>query len=127
MSVEGKPNPPERPKTGGPDRKHREDHWRKMDELKKGPAGLRCRILELEDLGRLYVEDVSGVAGGEPYWVQLPKDVKLLAEDPTRFDGRRKLKLEDLEIGQLLLITLRPGDGEILKVKVLPAPQEASP
>ncbi len=126
-SVEGRPAPRgSRPKTvRDREREEGRDLWDEYwSQKKKQPV--RCKILEVEDLGRLYVEDVSGLARGVPYWVQLPKEVKLLAEDPTKFDGRKKLKLEDLEVGQLLLITLRPKDGEILKVKVRP-PQEPPP
>ncbi len=116
-SVEGKPRtPPSRPNVEDPDRDPLREYMRDLEKRHSG--GLRCRIMEVQELGRLYVEDVSGIAGGDPYWLQLPKGVKLLAEDPDSFGGRKKLELEDLEIGQLLRVTLRERDGEIVKVKV---------
>ncbi len=129
-SVEGRPEPGgQRPKTD------RERQREKLDELhrKNDKRPRRCKILEVHNLGRLYVDDVSGHAAGFPYWVQLPPNVRLVAEDPRQFDGRKRLKLEDLEVGQLLFITVKASDGEILKVKVRaakkppPAPAPAPP
>lgn len=115
-SVEGTPETPKpRPHTEDRDRDQLDELWSRME---KRPSELRCRILELEELGRFYVEDVSGVAGGDPYWLQLPKGIKIVAESPARFGGRKKLKLEDLDVGQLLIITLRQRDGEMVKVRV---------
>ena len=116
-SVEGEPKtPPPRPKTEDLDR---DPLVKFMRNLWKQPSGgLRCKILEVQELGRLYVEDVSGVAGGTPYWLQLPEEVKLFADDARNFGGRKKLKLEDLEIGQLLIVTLKERTGEIAKVRV---------
>ncbi len=116
-SVEGQPpDPPPRPRVRDPDRDPLDEFWRDKDKEPSG--GIRCKIIEVKELGRLYVEDVSGIAGGFPYWLQLPKEVKLVAENSAEFDGRKRLELEDLEAGQLLRVTLRKSDGEIVKVKV---------
>ena len=116
-SVEGEPKtPPPRPKTEDLDR---DPLVKFMRSLRKQPSGgVRCKILEVQDLGRLYVEDISGIAGGTPYWLQLPEEVKLVAHDPRKFDGRKKLDLDDLAIGQLLIVTLKERTGEIVKVRV---------
>ncbi len=119
-SVEGTPTPPQRPEI---DVRHRDRDWKRREFWNKNAIEerrLQCRILEVEDLGRIYVEDVSG---GSPYWIQLPEEVKIRTTDRASFGGRGRLKLEDLAAGQLLVITLRRRDGEILVVRVLPQPR----
>ena len=112
-SVEGKRPEPRRPVTVTDDR---DGFWRDRDR-RRMPEGIRCRILEVEELGRIYVEDLKG---GEPYWIQLPDEVKIRTAHRDRFGGRKKLTLEDLEVGQRLVVTVRESDGEIVKVQVRP-------
>ncbi len=115
-SVEGKPTPRlPRPRETDERRRNMDEMWSKRDRERDQ---VRCRILEVEELGRIYVEDVSGFAGGSPYWIQLPDDVKLRAERASDFGGRKKLKVEDLDVGQLLIMTLREHTDEIVKVRV---------
>ena len=105
-----------------PPKDDRDDFWRRMDMK---PKGLRFRLLEVEALGRLYVQDLSGVSR---YWLQLSRQVKIRTAYPDSFGGRKKLKLKDLEVGQLLIVTLRRSDGEILTVVVRPVePEEDEP
>ncbi len=118
-SIEGSPDPPRRPDT--PDRvgdRERDEFWDKMDKHEKGPRGLRCQILEVQELGRLYVQDDSGI---DPYWIQLPPDVKIRTLYRKSFNGRKKLTIDDLEVGQHLVVTLKDGTDEIVKVMVRPA------
>ncbi len=92
------------PKTDGPEEAER-------------LRSLKCHIREIEELGRLYVEDAIDRSH---YWIQLSNKVKIRAADPASFDGRKKLKVEDLAIGQRLVVTVRTKDEEILKVEVRP-------
>ncbi len=78
---------------------------------------IKCSIQEIEELGRIYVEDA---ADRSRYWIQLPSAVKIRAAHRQSFGGRKKLKLKDLEIGQRLVVTLRQRDDQILKVQVRP-------
>ena len=104
---------------------------RSQDEDSGDPLGGRARQLDsirgvihdLEELGRLFIEDA---ADGSQYWIQLPDSVKIRAADRKLFGGRKQLKLEDLEIGQRIELTLRKSTGEILKLVVRrPAPAPA--
>lgn len=52
-------------------------------------------------------------------WIQVSEDTNLRAQDRKAFDGRRKLELSDLQVGQMLRINYRPATGEILRIKVL--------
>ena len=85
---------------------------------------IRCSIQEIEELGRIYVEDASDRSR---YWIQLPTSVKIRAVHRQSFGGRKKLKLKDLEVGQRLVLTLRQRDDEILKVQVRPPLEPRSP
>jgi hypothetical protein len=112
-SVEGSRPVPRRPATVTDDR---DGFWRHRDE--RLPRSIKCQILEIEELDRIYVEDA---AGGEPYWIQLSPEVKIRTAFPDSFGGRKKLTLEDLEVGQRLVVSVRPNDGEVVKVQVRPA------
>ena len=85
---------------------------------------IRCSIQEIEELGRIYVEDA---ADRSRYWIQLPSSVKIRAAHRESFGGRKKLKLRDLEVGQRLVVTLRQRDDEILKVQVRPPLRPRTP
>ena len=74
-----------------------------------------CHLREVQELGRIYVQELSG---GPAYWVQLPDDVKIRAFRRADFDGRKKLKLEDLEAGQQLELKLRKDDDQVQVVRV---------
>ncbi len=117
-SVEGSPNPPGRPDTGVRDR---DDYWERTSKLEKRSPRLRCQILEVEELGRIYVQEASGT----PYWIQLPPEVKIRTIYRKSFDGRKKLTIDDFETGQHLVVTLRDDTDEIVKVMVRPAPETA--
>ena len=93
-----------------------DDPW--GSKRKKSLRMIKCHLREVQELGRIYVQDF---AGGHPYWIQLPDTVKIRAARKADFDGRKKLKLEDLEAGQRLELTLRRKDDEILVVKVRPS------
>ncbi len=118
-SVEGKPR-----QTGPAPRGSDRDRARHMDgywgtpEPPKREQRLRCRILEVEELGKIYVRDLSGAA---PYWIQLPREVKIRTGHAKSFDGRKKLTIDDLEAGQRLVVKLKDGTDEIVKVVVTPA------
>ena len=90
-----------------------ENFW--ASQGKKSLREIKCYLREVADLGRIYVEDASG---GAPYWIQLPDSVKLRAASKADFDGRKKLKLEDLEAGQRLELTLRKKSDEVMIVRV---------
>ena len=77
-----------------------------------------CHLREVQELGRIYVQELSGAPA---YWIQLPDDVRIRAVRKADFDGRRKLKLEDLKAGQRLKLTLRKTHDEILVVRVRPS------
>ncbi len=116
-SVEGKPTPSSRPE--GPYRgrgRGVDDDWGNLEKSKR-ELRLRCQIHEVEELGRIYVQEPSG----SPYWIQLPPEVKIRTNYRDHFDGRKKLTIEDLEAGQRLVVTLRRSDEEIVKVMVRPA------
>ena len=86
----------------------------------KRSRSIRCEIHQVEALGRIYVAE----PGGAQYWIQLPASVKISAQDPTSFAGRKKLEIEDLQVGHRLQVTVR-GEDDIRKVRVLrsrPAP-----
>ncbi len=118
-SVEGTPTPSQRPRTGKRDRDRERDDFRKrMDKLENGPRALRCQILEVEELGRIYVQEPLG---DSPFWIQLPPKVKIRTIHPESFGGRKKLTIDDLEIGQQLVVTLKGNTDEIVKVMVRPA------
>ncbi len=91
-----------------------EKDFRETD-LKKSLRRIRCDLHEVQDLGRIYVQELGG---GAPYWIQLPNTVKIRAYSKADFDGRKKLKLEDLEAGQRLELTLRKKSDEIMIVRV---------
>lgn len=115
-SVEGTPTPMQRPDVPGRDR---DDLWKRKSKLDKAQRGLRCQILEVEELGRIYVLENTG----DRYWIQLPPEVKIRTHRPKSFGGRRELTIDDLEAGQRLVVTLRGNTDEIVKVKVTPAPE----
>jgi len=81
----------------------------------------RCEIQQVEEQGRLYVVELAGRR--EEYWIQLPNEIKIVTSTPQRFDGRKKLKVEDLEVGQRIEVTVR-GEDTIRKVRVLRAGPE---
>lgn len=116
-SVEGTPKTgPGRPevddRAGFPSAGRKREKWPERSSKK-----LVCELLEVEELGRLYVQDTSGTA---PYWIQLPKEVKIRTSKPDSFGGRKVLELDDLEAGQKLMVSLRKKDGEIIRVQVYP-------
>ena len=117
-SVEGSPTPMRRPDTP---KRATDDFWERMEQQRRGPPGLRCRILEVEELGRINVQEDSG----DVYWIQLPPEVKIRTHHRGSFDGRRKLTIDDLEAGQRLVVTLKDNTDEIVKVMVTPAPETA--
>lgn len=92
------------------------DPWE--SKRKKSLRMIKCHLRDIQELGRIYVQDVGG---GNPYWIQLPDAVKIRAASKADFDGRKKLNLEDLEVGQRLELTLRKKDDEILVVRVRPS------
>ncbi len=115
-SVEGSPLPPE---DDGMRRKRPEDDlWGRAERSEKRLPRLRCQILEIEELGRIHVQEFPA---GSPYWIQLPSEVKIRPARSSSFGGRRKLTLDDLEVGQRLVVTLKKGTDEIVKVVVSPA------
>ena len=115
-SVEGYPEPRD---SQGVRRPPREGGlWPRSERRERPPLGLRCEILEIEELGRLYVQEIPA---GQPFWLQLPDEVKLRSGRRSSFGGRKKLTLEDLEVGQRLVVKMKKGTDEIVKVLVSPA------
>ncbi len=84
----------------------------------KTSRSIRCEIQQVEEQGRLYVVEIAGRR--DEYWIQLPNEIKIVTSAPQSFDGRKKLKIEDLEVGQRIDVTVR-GEDEIRKVRVLRA------
>ncbi len=116
-NLEPKPLPPP---TKGRDRDRSRARHKEEDPFaseRKKMRVIKCHLREVQELGRIYVEEISG---GPAYWVQLPDTVKIRAFRRADFDGRRKLKLEDLEAGQRLELKLKKDDDQVQVVRVRP-------
>ena len=77
---------------------------------------LKCRLVEIGPEASFKIVDPDSEL---ETWIRLSEETNLRAQDRKAFDGRRKLELSDLAVGQMLRINYRPETGEILKVKVL--------
>lgn len=77
---------------------------------------MKCRLVEIGPEASFKIVDPDSEL---ETWIRLSDEVDLRAQDRKAFDGRRKLDLSDLAVGQMLRINYRPETGEILKVKVL--------
>lgn len=51
--------------------------------------------------------------------IRIPADVKIVAQAKKEFDGRKKVKVDDLSVGRRLRLTYNTQDGTISRVKVL--------
>ena len=78
----------------------------------------KCIITYIRADGTVMVQDKPG-APEHP--LRFSKKTKLSAQDKKQFDGRKKLDVADLKVGQELKVTHRPASGEVLKIKVLKA------
>ena len=82
---------------------------------------MKCRITAIEDDGTILVQD-EGAEDTHP--LAYNQRTRFTAQRKKDFDGRRKLELGDLAVGQMLKVTHRPATGEILQVKVLKKQEE---
>ncbi len=109
-------------RNGENDKGHHDERW--SSQVGKLQS-IRGQIHEVEELGRLLIEDASDKS---QYWIQLPDSVKIRAADRSHFGGRKKLELKDLEVGQRIVLTLRRSDSEILKLVIRrPSSESAQP
>jgi len=77
---------------------------------------MKCIVTAVRQDGTVMVRDRKG----EPeHPLRLTAKTRLSAQDKQAFDGRKKLDLADLAIGQSLRVTLRPATGEVTRIKVL--------
>ena len=77
---------------------------------------MKCVVTAIREDGTVMVRDKPG-APEHP--LLLTAKTKVSAQDKQAFDGRKKLELADLEVGQMLRVTHRPATGETVKIKVL--------
>ncbi|MEM1206656.1 MAG: hypothetical protein AAGN66_25700 [Acidobacteriota bacterium] len=76
----------------------------------------KVRLTEIAEQGRLRVVDPKTEEVG---WIQIGEDTEMRAQKKKDFDGRRKLELADLAVGQMLRITHMPETGQIVRIQVL--------
>lgn len=77
----------------------------------------KCEVARLGEGRTLFVFDELSEA---IHKIELGKKVKLRAVSKAQFDGRKKLTFEDLEVGQVVKVSFRKADGQILRLDVLP-------
>ena len=77
---------------------------------------MKCRITAIEADGTILVQDEGSE---ESHPLAYGQKTRITAQRKKDFDGRRKLELSDLAVGQNLKVTHRPATGEVLQVKVL--------
>lgn len=77
---------------------------------------MKCRITAIEADGTILVQDEGSE---EAHPLAYSQKTRITAQRKKDFDGRRKLELSDLVVGQDLKVTHRPATGEVLQVKVL--------
>ena len=79
-------------------------------------ATMKCTITTIKEAGTIMVRDGQG----EPeHAMDVDHRTRVMAQDKNAFDGRKKLKIADLAVGQELKVTHRPATGEVLRIKVL--------
>ena len=80
-------------------------------------ASTRLIVRRVEnDPDRVYLYDPDAE---ETHVVLISEKTKLSARRKKDFDGRRKLKFDDLAMGQTLKITYRLDDGRITSIQVV--------
>lgn len=77
---------------------------------------MKCVVTEIKPDGTIMVRD-SKTEKVHP--LALKYNTKLSAQDKKAFDGRKELKAADLAVGQVLKVTARQVNGEVLRVKIL--------
>ena len=89
-------------------------------------GSMRCVIRGIDAPGRLFVEDE---ADGRRHWVTVPDSAKVLAGHRNRapFDGRKKLTIDDLAVGQRIQVSSLNRNGKIVTVRVIRPDKSAEP
>ena len=75
---------------------------------------LKCVVVNIEDDGTLLVEDDRG-----RHRIAYDADLKVFPQDKRQFDGRKKLSMDDIEVGHRIKVTVRPAAREIVSIQVL--------
>ncbi len=81
---------------------------------------IKCVVIAVEEDGTLLVEDESG-----RHRIAYDEDLKVVAQDKRQFDGRKRLTMEDIEVGHKIKVTLRPAAQQIVSIQVLRERAEA--
>ncbi len=76
----------------------------------------KCELLELYENGVIRVRQESD---GEERMLQLTDKPVVKAQNKARFGGRKKLSLEDLQVGHRLSLTRRVDKDLVVKIKVI--------
>lgn len=76
---------------------------------------IKCEVVQVKD-GQVYV---VADRDNRPFILPLDEDTKITAQDKKAFDGRKKLVVEDLQVGQALRVTTVPTTRQVVRVRVL--------
>ncbi len=76
---------------------------------------LKAEVVGVDGESALTLKD----AEGRQFRVALDESIRLVAQDKKRFDGRKKLRPEDLAAGQQVQVLYRVEPFQVLEIKVL--------
>ncbi|MDA8016347.1 MAG: hypothetical protein MPN21_02765 [Thermoanaerobaculia bacterium] len=77
---------------------------------------MKCTVTRIAENGSVYIRDGEG----QPErLLSYSEDTRFVAQKKKEFDGRKRLGIEDLKVGQRLRVTVRPATQEVVRVKVL--------
>lgn len=74
---------------------------------------VRCRVVDVRDDGTILVNDDGTIKR-----LNYDETTSVWAQKKKNWDGRKKLAIADIAVGQELKVTVQPASGKVLKVKV---------